>query len=174
MERKKGKILIIDDEEKIRSILAMVLRDDGYDVSTAKDGIEGIEITRAFNPHVAIVDLQMPKMDGIETCARLKEILPDIVTIILTAHGSIPSAVKAIKQGVYDYLPKPYDNDRMLTVVKNAMDVSHMREEIRDLRLKLGKEHGVERIIGESEPMGTIRKQIREFAQSDTDRKSVV
>ena len=167
MSRDKGKIIIIDDEEKIRDILTMILRDDGYDIVTAKDGIEGIKEAKSFSPEVAIVDLQMPRMDGIETCARLKEILPEIVTIILTAHGSIPSAVQAIKQGVYDYISKPYDNDRMLTVVKNAMDVSHMRKEIQSLHNKLRKEYGVERIIGNSEMMQNIRTQIREFGQSD-------
>ena len=163
----KGKIIVIDDEEKIRDILAMILRDDGYEIITAKDGIEGIAQAKSFSPQVAIVDLQMPRMDGIETCARLKEIFPEIVTLILTAHGSIPSAVQAIKQGVYDYISKPYDNDRILTVVKNAIDVSHMRQEIQSLHLKLRKEYGVDRIIGNSEIMRNIRTQIREFAQTD-------
>lgn len=167
MSRDKGKIIIIDDEEKIRDILTMILRDDGYDIVTAKDGIEGMKEAKSFSPEIAIVDLQMPRMDGIETCARLKEILPEIVTIILTAHGSIPSAVQAIKQGVYDYISKPYDNDRMLTIVKNAIDVSHMRKEIQSLHNKLRKEYGVERIIGNSEMMQSIRTQIREFSQSD-------
>jgi DNA-binding NtrC family response regulator len=168
MDQHKGKIIVIDDEEKIRTILAMVLRDDGYDVATVKDGIEGIEHSKLFRPQVAIVDLQMPKMDGIETCAKLKEVLPEIVTIILTAHGSIPSAVQAIKQGVYDYITKPYDNDRMLTIVKNAMNVVRLREEIQGLRLRLGEQNGVDRILGESDVMRNIRAQILQFAQSET------
>ena len=110
----------------------------------------------------------MPKMDGIETCAQLKEILPDIVTIILTAHGSIPSAVQAIKRGVYDYITKPYDNDRMLTVVHNAIEVWQMRHEIQGLRQQLKNAHGIERIIGESEAIESVRAQIRTVAQNDT------
>ncbi len=168
MNSHRGKIIVIDDEEKIREILATILRDEGYDTATAKDGIDGIEQSRTFTPEVAIVDLQMPRMDGIETCAKLREILPGIVTIILTAHGSIPSAVQAIKQGAYDYISKPYDNDRMLTVVKNAVEVWQMRHEIQGLRRQLAGAYGTERIIGESEAMRNIREQIRLIAGNDT------
>ena len=73
MSSDKGKIIVIDDEEKIREILATILRDEGYETATAKDGIDGVEQSKTFSPQLAIVDLQMPKMDGIETCAQLKE-----------------------------------------------------------------------------------------------------
>ncbi len=167
MPDEKGRILIIDDEARIRDILAMVLRDDGYEVSVAKNGAEGIEVSRSLNPQVAIVDLQMPGMDGIETCGKLKEQQPGIIALILTAHGSIPSAVQAIKLGVYDYITKPYDNDRMLTVVKNAVDLHRLREEVSELRRKLGRRQGLERILGESEAMRMVRSQIIKFAEGD-------
>ncbi|HXX64552.1 MAG TPA: response regulator, partial [Bacteroidota bacterium] len=108
------KVLIADDEERIRSILAAVLGGEGYQVETACDGIEALERAMTFRPGILIVDLQMPRMDGIETIRHFKERFPQTVAIILTAHGSIQSAVQAIKEGAYDYLTKPFDNDQLL------------------------------------------------------------
>jgi DNA-binding NtrC family response regulator len=164
---KKGRILIVDDEEKICAILGAVLRDAGHEVLTARDGIEAIEKSRDFVPHLMIVDLQMPRMDGIETISRLRDRFPKAVAIILTAHGTIRSAVEAIKQGVYDYLTKPYDNEQMLLIVKRALEVYGLKEEIDQLKNELQKEYGLDRIIGESPVMENIRQQIRQIAETD-------
>ena len=93
-----SKILVVDDEERIRTILAAILRGEGYLVETAADGIEALDRGTAFRPDVLVVDLQMPRMDGIETISRFKERVPHAAAIILTAHGSIQSAVEAIKK----------------------------------------------------------------------------
>lgn len=164
---KKGKILVVDDEEKIRTILAAVLRDAGYEVETARDGIDALGKSVEFKPELLIADLQMPRMDGLETSMRMKERLPGIVSIILTAHGTIPSAVQAIKQGVYDYLTKPFDNEQMLLVVKRALDVYRLREEVDQLRKELRKRYTVDDIIGESPAMVRLREQIRKIAETD-------
>ncbi|MEK6571069.1 MAG: sigma-54 dependent transcriptional regulator, partial [Bacteroidota bacterium] len=164
---KKGKILVVDDEERIRTILATVLRDAGYEVETAKDGIEAIGKSAAFKPEVVIADLQMPRMDGLETILRIKELLPNTVSIILTAHGTIPSAVQAIKQGVYDYLTKPFDNEQMLLVVKRVLDVYRLREEVDELKKKLEKRYTAESILGESGTMQRVRQQITQIAAAD-------
>lgn len=166
-EIKKGKILVVDDEEKIRTILATVLRDAGYEVETAKDGIDALEKTKAFKPELLIADLQVPRMDGMETILRIKERLPDVVSIILTAHGTIPSAVQAIKQGVYDYLTKPFDNEQMLLVVKRALDLYRLKEEVDELKKKLEKRYTADSILGESTLMEQLRQQIRRSAATD-------
>ncbi|MDZ7262164.1 MAG: sigma-54 dependent transcriptional regulator, partial [candidate division KSB1 bacterium] len=163
----KGRILIVDDEEKIRTILAAILHDEGYEVETAKDGLEAIEKSTAFKPQLLIVDLKMPRMDGLETIMRIKDRLPRAVAIILTAHGTIPSAVQAIKQGVYDYLTKPFDNEQMLLVVQRALEVHRLTEEIDQLKQELGKKYGLETIIGESPVMQAVRQQIRQIAGTD-------
>ena len=131
------KILIVDDEERIRTILAAILNAEGYQVEAAADGIEALERGAAFRPDVLIVDLQMPRMDGIETIGRFKERVPHAAAIILTAHGSIQSAVQAIKSGAYDYLTKPFDNDQLLMVVRRASDLVRLSNELERLRAKL-------------------------------------
>jgi two-component system response regulator AtoC len=162
-----SKILIVDDEEKIRSIISAILKDEGYEIETARDGIEAIEKSKLFNPQVSIVDLQMPRMDGIETITKIKELLPYSLSIILTAHGSIESAVQAIKQGANDYLTKPFDNEQMLLVVKRAFEVYRLKQEIHDLREELHKKHGLENIIGESNLIKDVRKKIKQLSEND-------
>lgn len=162
-----SRILVVDDEERIRTILAAVLHDAGYEVETAQNGNEAINKAMMFTPHLAIVDLRMPGMDGLATISRLKELLPRTVTIILTAHGTIQSAVQAIKQGVYDYLTKPFDNEQMLLVVERALEVYYLTEEIEQLKGELRKRYGLETIIGESSVIQQVREQIRQIAETD-------
>jgi DNA-binding NtrC family response regulator len=162
-----GKILIVDDEDKIRNILAVILRDAGYSIETAKDGFEGIEKALLFKPYLVIVDLQMPRMDGIETVARIKERLPEVVAIILTAHGTIQSAVQAIKQGAYDYMTKPFDNEQLLLVVRRALDMYRLTEEVDVLKRELGRKYSVDAIIGDSQVMKEVKLRIRQIAETD-------
>ncbi len=164
---RRAKVLVVDDEEKIRNILAAVLKDDGYEVETARDGFEAIQRSEQFKPHVLIVDLQMPRMDGLETIMRIKDHFPGAVAIILTAHGTIQSAVQAIKQGVYDYIPKPFDNEQILLVAKRAVEVYRLTEEVDQLKKELQKKYGVENIIGDSAIMQQVRQQILQIAQTD-------
>ena len=163
----KGKVLVVDDEEKIRSILAAILRDAGYEVATAIDGFEALEKSKSFEPHLVIADLQMPRMDGIETISRIKVHLPGIVSVILTAHGSIATAVQAIKQGVYDYLTKPYDNEQLLLVVRRAIELYQLSDEVSRLKTELRKRWGVENILGDSPLLQNVRKQIQKIAEAD-------
>jgi DNA-binding NtrC family response regulator len=168
MKQRPGtKILVVDDEEKIRSILAAILSGEGYSVETAKDGIEALERGTEFGPDVLIVDLQMPRMDGIETIARFKERLPHATAIILTAHGSIQSAVQAIKQGAYDYLTKPFDNDQLLMVVRRASDLVRISWELERLKESLAPREGLQAILGDSDLMRETRDQIRKLAATD-------
>jgi DNA-binding NtrC family response regulator len=168
MTRVSGtKILIVDDEERIRTILAAILAGEGYQVETAGDGIEALERGAAFRPDVLIVDLQMPRMDGIETISRFKERVPHAAAIILTAHGSIQSAVQAIKSGAYDYLTKPFDNDQLLMVVRRASDLVRLSNEIERLRAKLGAQEGLRALLGDSDLMRDTRAQIQKLAGTD-------
>ncbi len=162
-----AKILVVDDEERIREILAAVLRDEGYEVEVAHNGIEAVRKCDAFKPHVAIIDLQMPRMDGLETATRIRERDTNIITIILTAHGTIQSAVQAIKQGVYDYLTKPFDNEQMLLVVRRAVELYRLATEVDQLKAELGQKYGLEQIVGDSRVMQDVRAQIRRIAETD-------
>jgi len=168
MKNLSGKILIVDDEEKIRSILSMVITDAGCEVETAKDGIEALKTIERFKPHVVVADLQMPQMDGIETIIRIKERYPNIIGIILTAHGTIQSAVQAIKQGVYDYITKPFDNEQLLLILKRALEVYRLNEEIEQLKTELQKRYGIDSIIGNSSEITQVKKFIQEVAATDS------
>ena len=167
LENKDRRILIVDDEEKIRSILTAILTDEGYMVRSARDGIEALELVGQFQPHVIIVDLQMPRMDGIETLIRIRENFPNTLAIILTAHGSIQSAVDAIKKGAYDYLTKPFDNDQILLVVRRALEYSRLSLELEKLQEELGRRFGVDCILGESPAIQTLRSTIKKVAETD-------
>lgn len=168
MKQKQGtKILIVDDEEKIRGILAAILGGEGYVVETARDGIDALERVADFRPDVLIVDLQMPRMDGIETIARIKERLPHAAAIVLTAHGSIQSAVQAIKQGAYDYLTKPFDNEQLLMVVRRAGDLVRISTELERLKERLAPREGLGAILGGGELMRATRDRIKKLAATD-------
>ncbi len=168
MERPRGtKILIVDDEEKIRQILGAILSGEGYEVDAAADGIEALEKGETFRPDILIVDLQMPRMDGIETIVRFKERFPRSAAIILTAHGSIESAVQAIKRGAYDYLTKPFDNDQLLMVVRRAVELVRLSGELERLKEKLEPYRGLDAIMGGGGLMQETREQIRKLAGTD-------
>lgn len=161
------RILIADDEEKIRNILSAILTDQGYDVFTAKDGVEAIELSKKHRPHLFIADLQMPRVDGLEAIARIKELFPQTVALILTAHGTVQSAVQAMKEGAFDYLTKPFDNDQLVFVVKRALEFSRMSEEIDELRGQLRGEHGVQAIVGRAPVVERLRSIILQVATND-------
>ncbi len=110
---KKPRVLIIDDEARIRSILSTLLTKNGYEVQVAESGESGLDIYAQFMPAVILLDLKMPGIDGIQVIDVLdKPLNADCKTIMMTAHGEDRSAVEAMKKGAFDYLQKPFDNDR--------------------------------------------------------------
>ena len=116
----KGTILVVDDEEIMREILETLLTREGYEVRLASSGEEGLELARALPFDAAIVDIMMPGMDGIATLDELKRIDEDLAVIIITAYASVESAISAMKSGAFDYITKPFKNDEVLVVVRNA------------------------------------------------------
>ena len=162
-----GRILVVDDEPKVRGILAAILRDEGYSVEEAGEGSRAIELAASIAPHLAIVDLQMPKMDGIQTLARIHEVSPQTAGIILTAHGSIQSAVQAIRQGAYDYLTKPFDNEQLLLVVARSVEHVRLAAEVDDLRRQVGRGGRLEDILGESPVILDLRLRLARIAEAD-------
>lgn len=162
-----GKILVVDDEERIRSIVSTLLREEGYLVGTAANGLEAIEKSSAFEPHVIIADLQMPHIDGLETIERIKEHFPKVVGVILTAHGTIESAVQAIKRGIYDYITKPFDNEQLFLVVRRALELYRLTTEVTALKHELKKTYNLHSILGNSRLMQNVRDQTRRIAQTD-------
>ena len=157
-------ILVIDDERSILQSMEGILSDEGYQVLLADNGREGLEICEREVPDVILLDIAMPGMDGMEVLKRLKEFLPYVPVIIMTGHGSIDMAVKAIKLGSYDFLEKPLEMDKLLLTVKNAIDFGKLQRENLLLKQKIERQHN---FIGESPAIQTLRKQIEQVAPTD-------
>src|SRR6185295_5160850 len=148
---RNGTILVIDDEEIMREILETLLTREGYDVRLASSGAEGLEMARALPFDAAIVDIMMPGLDGIATLDELKRIDEDLNVIIITAYASVESAISAMKTGAFDYVTKPFKNDEVLVVVRNAMERRRLLNENRNLRQNIQERyHKFANIIGKS------------------------
>ena len=129
-----GSILVIDDEEIMREILETLLTREGYNVRLASGGAEGLELARPVPFDAAIVDIMMPGMDGIATLDELKKLDDDLAVIMITAFASVESAIAAMKRGAFDYITKPFKNDEVLVVVRNAIERRRLVDENRTLR----------------------------------------
>lgn len=130
----KPLILVIDDEEALRDGCRQALGKSGYEVLTAKDGDDGIYLAREHNPAIALVDLKMPGLSGMEVIEILAKEMPDIVLIMITGYASIMSAVEAIQKGAYDYLPKPFSPEQLRVIVHRALEHRNLRMEARKLK----------------------------------------
>src|SRR4026209_528346 len=129
-----GTILVVDDEEIMREILETLLTREGYEVRLAAPGAAGLKRARAVPFDAAIVDIMMPGLDGIATLDELKRIYEDLAVIIITAYASVESAIAAMITGAFDYVTKPFKNDEVLVVVRNAMERRCLLNDNRNLR----------------------------------------
>src|SRR5437870_1942281 len=164
---RNGTILVVDDEEIMREILETLLTREGYDVRVASSGAEGLEMARALPFDAAIVDIMMPGIDGIATLDELKRIDEDLAVVIITAYGSIESAISAMKAGAFDYITKPFKNDEVLVVVRNAMERRRLEHENRNLRQNIQERyHKFANIIGRSPRMRQVFDLIIQAAPS--------
>ena len=157
-------ILIIDDEKAIRKTLGEILSYEGYKIDEAGDGEEGLKRFKEKSYDVVLCDIKMPKIDGIEFLDKASEINPDVPIIMISGHGTIETAVEAVKKGAYDYVSKPPDLNRLLITIRNAMDKTDLVTETKVLRRKVIK---VEEMIGESAPILKIRETIDKVAPTD-------
>ncbi len=157
-------ILIIDDEKAIRKTLSEILSYEGYKIDEAGDGEEGFRKFREKEYDVILCDIKMPKMDGIEFLEKAKESNPDLPIIMISGHGTIETAVEAVKKGAYDYISKPPDLNRLLITIRNAMDKTSLVAETKVLKRKVSK---VQDMIGESTPIQKIRETIDKVAPTD-------
>ena len=157
-------ILIIDDEKAIRKTLGEILSYEGYKIDEAGDGEEGLKKFREKTYDVVLCDIKMPKVDGIEFLDKAGEINSDVPVIMISGHGTIETAVEAVKKGAYDYISKPPDLNRLLITIRNAMDKTDLVTETKVLRRKVSK---AEEMIGESSPILKIKETIDKVAPTD-------
>ncbi len=161
MER-EIRILVVDDEEIVRASLVDWLQEDGYQAESAENGFEALRMIRERPWDIAMVDLKMPKMDGLELLQKAKEISPDIQIIIITAYATVHTAVQAIKMGAYDYLIKPCDPEEISMLIKRLIESQMLAKEVTFLRKELTKQYRFHDLVSKSPKM----REIFEFAQA--------
>ena len=164
----KPRVLIIDDEASIRSILSTLLKKNGYHVQVADSGESGLDVYAQFKPAVILLDLKMPGIDGMEVMEVLdRRLNADSKTIIMTAHGEVRSAVEAMKKGAFDYLEKPFDNDELLAIISRAVEMVTLKRRVRELEDQLEKTYRFENIVGVSDKMKSTFALMHRFAGTD-------
>jgi two-component system, NtrC family, nitrogen regulation response regulator NtrX len=158
------KILIVDDEKAIRRTLKEILEYEKYDIEEAEDGEIGLEKIEKNNYDVVILDIKMPKKDGLEVLTEMQQKGIDTPVIVLSGHGNIETAVEAVKKGAFDYIPKPPDLNRLLITVRNAMDKVSLVTETKILKKKIAKS---KEIVGASNPILKIKETIAKVAPTE-------
>jgi len=158
------KILIIDDEASIRNTLREILEYEKYHVDEASDGEKGLQMLEDNTYDVVLCDIKMPKLDGIEVLERTISAGIDTPFIMISAHGTIETAVEATKKGAYDFIQKPPDLNRLLLTLRNAQDKSNLVKETKTLKRKISKAYD---IVGESAAINQVKETIEKVAPTD-------
>lgn len=164
MASKATKLLVVDDERMIRDTLKEILEFEGYAVTTAGDGAEGLAAIKKDEFQVVLCDIKMPKMDGLELLQEAQRLKPDLPFIMVSAHGTIDTAVEATKLGAFDFIQKPPDLNRLLVSIRNAMNQATLKQETKELRNKL---EGDLEIVGESPAMKQLKATIQRVGSTD-------
>ncbi len=156
------RILVVDDDNDLRTVLRDVLKEEGFDTAEAEDGVSGVKLFKKDQPDAVLLDLNMPQMDGIDTMREIRRIGPDVPVIILTGYGDIPTAVDAVKNGVYDFLIKPPEFDRLIFTLRKALEKRRLETEVR--RTTTALESSLEHQLGKSSAIKTVIDGIRQVA----------
>lgn len=161
-----AKILIVDDESSIRRTLRDILEYEKYEVFEAVDGMDCLVKLKQGNYDIIVLDIKMPKMDGIEALERIQILAPDTPVIMISGHANIDTAVEAVKKGAFDFISKPPDLNRLLITIRNALDRFSLVTERKVLQRKVAAKKTIE-MVGESEPMHHIKDTIERVAPTD-------
>lgn len=159
-----AKLIVVDDEKKIREALRDILEYEGYDVDMATNGEEGFDLIMKNNYDVALCDIRMPKMDGLELLLKVGEVGKNTQFVMISAYGNIENAVEATKRGAFDFIVKPPDLNRLLVTVRNAIERSKMTQETKSLRKRIYK---LNEIVGESGPILKVKDTINRVAATE-------
>jgi two-component system, NtrC family, nitrogen regulation response regulator GlnG len=161
-------ILVADDEESIRWVLGKALTKQGFKVDLASDGKEALELFQHKNYDMAVLDIKMPGITGLELLRRFQEEKPDLLTVIMTAESTMKNAIEAMKQGAYDYITKPFDLDALDAIILKANKATVVSDQVNLLKEELREHYQLDRnIIGNSQPMQQVYKMLGKVAPSD-------
>lgn len=158
------KILVIDDEKSIRKTLREILEYENFNVDEAGDGAEGASMAEKEDYDIILCDIKMPKVDGMEALDRIQKSNPDTPVVMISGHGTIETAVEAVKKGAFDFIAKPLDLNRLLVTIRNAMDKTSLVSDVKVLKKKISKTY---EMIGESKAIESIQAMIEKVAPTD-------
>ncbi len=165
MHPSQDPILIVDDDQKMRVIMKTLIESSGWTTIEACDGVQALEMYAKAKPSVVLLDMLMPKMDGLETLRALKSLDSDLPVIIITAHSDVSGAVNAIKIGAYDFIVKPPDLDTLANIIRRAIEKSKLSRGLRTLDAAI--DNSLESLLGSSSGMKKVIEQIRQIAFTD-------
>jgi len=161
-------ILIVDDEKNYRLVMEALLTKEGYQVLTASSGEESLAVLKEADVDLVVTDMKMPGLDGLQLLGALKERLPDLPIIIMTAYGTVDKAVEAMKKGAFDYITKPFENEQMLLSVARALELSRLVRQNRMLQGQVASRYGFESLVGQSRSMREVYALIEKVAPTKT------
>ncbi|CAN5705641.1 sigma-54 dependent transcriptional regulator [soil metagenome] len=166
----KPRLLVVEDERTIRRILTTLLGDAGYEVLAVESGEEALERAPAFRPELALLDLQLGGISGVQTMTELQSRLGPAppAFVIMTAHGTIRSAVEAMRRGAADYVTKPFDNDELQLVLQRALEVRMLERRVEALESQLDERFRPENMVGQSGAMDAVFRMVGRIAPVDT------
>ncbi len=160
-------ILIVDDENDIRSLIADILEDEGYSTRTASDSDSALKAVRDRVPHLLIQDiwLEGSRLDGLQILQQVKAEHPELPVVMISGHGNIETAVASIQMGAYDFIEKPFDSDRLLLIIRRAVEAAHLRRENAELRIKAGSNT---ELYGDSLLISQLRQAIEKVSMTSS------
>jgi len=159
-----NKVLIVDDDAKVRAVLCATVKKYSFTPIDASNGLEALEVFRKEKPQAVLLDLKMPGMDGMQTMQELKKIDDRVPVIIVTAHGDIPQAVEAIKQGAYDFISKPPDFNKLMVILKRATESFTLQQKVEDLHAEVVL--SLEYLLGKSSSIRPVIAQVQQIART--------
>lgn len=159
-----AKILVIDDERSIRSVMKEALEMESHKVTCAEDGFKGLDCLKAEKFDLVFSDIKMEGMDGIEVLEKIKELYPEVSVVMISGHGNIETAVECLKKGAFDYLEKPFDLNRLVVCARNALQHSSLVVETKVLKKQVAKTN---KMVGESPAINHLREIIERVAPTD-------
>ena len=169
MNDHKGKILVVDDDRNILQVIQMRLESGGYHVTKTTGAENALKLAEQEPFDLAMIDLKLDDQDGIQLMQNIRRIIPDLPVIILTAYGTINSAVEAMKKGAHSYLTKPFDGHELLMQINNCLETSKLSKEVKQLQRLVKERYGFDNIIGRSEKMKKVFEQVTLAAATDSN-----
>ncbi|HTY22016.1 MAG TPA: sigma-54 dependent transcriptional regulator, partial [Desulfomonilaceae bacterium] len=160
------RLLVVDDEPSMREFLEIFLAQDGYEVVTASSGEEGFKVYRELEPDLILTDVKMPGMSGLDLIREIHALDPSIPIIAITAYASADDAIRAVREGAYDYLSKPFQIEDLRIIIRNALEARRLRRENVELRRSIDEQHRFGEIIGKSPQMVEVFNLISRIASS--------